>query len=305
MIPIMPDVRWRKLLPGQVCEVCVIDATSKKVRVVHRSAHTVFEAPNWTSDGEWLIVNAAGSLYRIHTAGDGGPERIPLGPLTDINNDHVLSPNGNTIYVSSEGDGHLYAAPISGGRPVRISEERPGPFGYFVLGISTDGSTLAFTGADKRGGRNFVSNLYTMPSAGGVSQQLTDADVDSVGGAFSPAGDWLYFNSELASSRRGHAQVFRMRPDGSGIQQLTNDERVNWFPKPSPDDEWVVYLSFPPGTVGHEANVQVLLKAMKQDGSQKRTLLALFGGQGTMNVSSWAPDGRRFAFVRYPTKGQR
>jgi TolB protein len=25
----------------------------------------------------------------------------------------------------------------------------------------------------------------------------------------------------------------------------------------------------------------------------------LFGGQGTMNVNSWSPDGKRFAFVTY------
>jgi Tol biopolymer transport system component len=30
-----------------------------------------------------------------------------------------------------------------------------------------------------------------------------------------------------------------------------------------------------------------------------RTLLSLFGGQGTINVPCWSPDGSRFAFVRY------
>jgi TolB protein len=26
----------------------------------------------------------------------------------------------------------------------------------------------------------------------------------------------------------------------------------------------------------------------------------LFGGQGSLNVNSWSPDGRWFAFVAYP-----
>lgn len=26
----------------------------------------------------------------------------------------------------------------------------------------------------------------------------------------------------------------------------------------------------------------------------------LFGGQGTINVNSWAPDSRRFGYVAYP-----
>jgi len=33
---------------------------------------------------------------------------------------------------------------------------------------------------------------------------------------------------------------------------------------------------------------------------KKITVLAkLFGGQGTMNVPSWSPDGKQFAFVSY------
>ena len=30
-----------------------------------------------------------------------------------------------------------------------------------------------------------------------------------------------------------------------------------------------------------------------------RTLVQLFGGQGTINVNSWSPDSRCFAFVSY------
>jgi TolB protein len=29
----------------------------------------------------------------------------------------------------------------------------------------------------------------------------------------------------------------------------------------------------------------------------------IYGGQGTLNVNSWAPDGDRFAFVTYPIEG--
>jgi TolB protein len=29
-------------------------------------------------------------------------------------------------------------------------------------------------------------------------------------------------------------------------------------------------------------------------------VIEVFGGQGTLNVNSWAPDGERFAYVSYP-----
>lgn len=304
MIPILTEVRWRALLPGQVSEICTIDPVTAEIRVVHRSPDIVFEAPNWTPDGQWLIVNAGGTLYRLAASGAGAPEPIEFVGVDDLNNDHVISPDGQTVYLSSEGDGHLYSAPIAGGLPVRISAERPGPFGYFALGISPDGETLAFTGADSRGGRPFVSNIHTMPVDGGPTTTLTDSDVDSIGAAYSPDGEWLYFNSERGSSRPGHAQLFRMDAVGGTVTRLSDGDRVDWFPKPSPDGEWVSFISFPSGTIGHEANVPVQLCLMKPDGSDRRTLTEFLGGQGTMNVSSWAPDSSRFAFVRYPLEGE-
>jgi hypothetical protein len=38
---------------------------------------------------------------------------------------------------------------------------------------------------------------------------------------------------------------------------------------------------------------------MPYNGGKIACLVDLFGGQGTINVNSWAPDSRRFAFVRY------
>ena len=39
---------------------------------------------------------------------------------------------------------------------------------------------------------------------------------------------------------------------------------------------------------------------LMDNGATARDLVHLFGGQGTMNVPSWAPDSRRIAFVAYP-----
>jgi len=90
-----------------------------------------------------------------------------------------------------------------------------------------------------------------------------------------------------------------MRPDGSDVEQLTTDERVNWFPHVSPDGSSVVYVSFPPGTLGHPADLDVIIRLLGTDRTGT-DLVHLFGGQGTINVPSWAPDSRRFAYVAYP-----
>ncbi len=278
-------------------------ATGEDALVLATGAHV--EAPNWTPDGRWLVVNADGLLYRVPATG-GELELIDTAPLDRLNNDHVLSPDGGTLYLSSSSDGHLYAVPLTGGRPERVSNDHGPAFWHFLHGVSPDGATLAYVGLVASGGVwGRSSNLFTVPSAGGEDRQLTDTTAPTDGPEFSPDGAWVYFNSELRPADEppadaGHAQVFRMRPDGSGLEQLTHDERVNWFPHLSPDGQQVLFLSFPPGTEGHPGGRDVVLRTMGPAGEGVRDVLAFRGGQGTVNVNSWAPDSDRFAYVSYP-----
>ena len=39
-------------------------------------------------------------------------------------------------------------------------------------------------------------------------------------------------------------QIWRMKPDGSDQEQITNDEFNNWFPHISPDGRWIAIISF-------------------------------------------------------------
>lgn len=44
---------------------------------------------------------------------------------------------------------------------------------------------------------------------------------------------------------------------------------------------------------------------MRADGQDIGDVVALLGGQGTINVNSWAPDSERLAFVAYPEGRER
>ncbi|MCU1477708.1 MAG: Biopolymer transporter Tol [Subtercola sp.] len=294
----------------QTASLITCDIATGERQVVFTSSDLLFAAPNWSSDGRWLVVNGDGQLFKIRAPGapdepgrpeqTGRPEleRIDLGPIPAINNDHVLSADGATVYVSAA-DGHLWAAALDGSDQHVITNDHGETFRHYLHGLSPDQRTLAYTGLTQLvGDARTTTNILAIPVAGGADIHVTDDEFVDDGPEFGPDGRWIYFNSERASADPGHAQLFRISIDGETLEQLTDDERVNWFAHPAPDDSVLAYLSFPPGTLGHPPDVEVLLRLRYPDGSI-RDLTTVFGGQGTMNVPSWSPDSRQVAFVEY------
>ncbi|SDY60797.1 TolB family protein [Herbiconiux ginsengi] len=293
----------RELVAGQVCQIIVIDTVTGLGEVIHESAEMLYEAPNWTADGR-LVLNGDGRLWQLRPQAGAVPELISLTGVPDLNNDHVLSPVSDEVFVSAN-DWQIYVVPLAGGAARRLTPDDDGRM-HFLHGVSPDGATLAYIGvqpAAEPGGAWGHGVVYVLETGGVESVALTSDSWSSDGCEYSPDGAWLYLNTEAFSSQDGHAQIARMPAGGGDLEQLTCDERVNWFPHVSPDGRSIVYLSYPSGTVGHPADLPVELRLVRDgDWEAVETLATLFGGQGTINVNSWAPDGRRLAFVAYPIR---
>lgn len=290
------------LLPGQRAELVVARRDGTRHRVVH-SAGIRLEAPNWSPDGRWLVCNADGRLLRLAADGSAGPVEIDSQPIEDLTCDHAISRDGRWIYITSE-DGHIYRLPFDGGTPVRVSNDRPAAyrFRHFLHGISPDGTLLAYVGLETHGARR-MTRIWTIPAAGGDDNVHCDGTMPVDGPEFAPSGEELWFNGEPQGAGPGHAQLFRKPLDLSLCTQVTDDERVNWFPHPAPDGSLIAYLSYPPGTRGHPLDRPVIVRTIRPDGSGVRDIDAFNGGQGTMNAPCWAPDSSALAYVRYPIGG--
>lgn len=269
--------------------VSVYDVEKKSVEVVAR-LQGVYEAPNWSPDGSYLLINGQGKLWKLALQ-DKAVKEVPSG-LTGCNNDHGISPDGKWIVASAKGESgksEIYVLPAEGGRARLVTKLAPS---YFH-GWSPDGEWLAFVGQREN---NF--DLYRIRAAGGEEERLTGHPAFDDGPDYSPDGRWIYWNTD----RSGDYDIWRLPASGGEqrAERITSDEMNDWFPHLSPDAKWIVMVSFAAGTKGHPANQSVVLRMMRNGGkAAPETIVKLHGGQGTMNVNSWAPDSKRFAFVQY------
>ncbi|MFD1721617.1 TolB family protein [Amnibacterium endophyticum] len=289
---------FRTLKPGQRARVHVHDAVTGEDVVVHESADVLLEAPNWSADGSRLLLNGDGVLLSLAPEAGAEPERIAHEDLPEINNDHVLDPDGQHLFLSAM-DGHIHRAPIGGGHAHRVTRDEG--VWHFLHGVSPDGRRLAYV---RMASFDEPGRLAVIGADGGDSEIVDTGEGHIDGPEWSPDGAWLYFNTERWASEPGHAQLARV-PDGGGeVERLVTSGTVDWFPHLSPDGRTAVYIEFPAGTLGHPADRDVALVVVDvDDWSAPRERIRIPGGQGTINVNSWAPDSRRFAYVSYPIEG--
>jgi Tol biopolymer transport system component len=277
---------------GSILEL--LDVQSGRRQAIHR-ADLPFEAPNWTPDGSALIFNGSGrgdnrgKLFRFDLA-TRQPAPIDTGTSNRNNNDHVLSFDGTMLGISdqSAGQSAIYTVAAGGGTPKRITPLTPS----YLHGWSPDGKWLVYTG-----GRNGEFDIYTIASDGsGTERNMTNSKGLDDGPEYSPDGKYIYFNSVRAGETM---QIWRMKADGTEPEQVTKDDLNNWFPHISPDGQWIAFISFPKEVdpADHPYYKRVYLRLMPAAGGTPKVIAYVYGGQGTINVPSWSPDGRMLAFV--------
>ena len=257
------------------------------------------EAPNWSSDGDALFLNGNGVLWRLDVAAPGsGLAEIVHEGLPAINNDHVLDPDGRHIYLSAN-DGHIYRAALSGGPVDRVTADEG--VWHFLHGVSPDGRRLAYVrlaalrrpgtvgdheprrADDRRGHRR-----RTHRRTGVVARRRLDL----------PEHRGLHRRTRPRAAGPGAGRRAGGRRRGGRTAGLQRHRRLVPAPVPGRAAGLLHHLPDrdprPPGRSRRGG------PAGRHPGlDDSAAAVSAVGGQGTINVNSWAPDSTRFAFVAY------
>ncbi len=155
-------------------------------------------------------------------------------------------------------------------------------FYLFLLAIGSltaaEPNRIFFSGAGPPKITIFVSS-----ADGSEERALLQSTSRDYNPSWSPDGQWIVFTSE----RNGSADLYRVKPDGAGLERLTDNPAYDDQAAFSPDSNRIVFVTT--RATGH-ANLWIL------DLRTRKSKPLTSGVAGGDFRPSWSPDGKWIAF---------
>lgn len=241
-----------------------------------------------------------------HRLSDNWPEWSPDGSRISFHSNRegnfdiwVMDPDGSNLVRLTDDPAHEYLATWSpDGRQIAFAswrqeegEEEQAVHTYIMNADGTDQRRWFPDSSDISAGvvwspdgeRLIVprevgdqgTDLFLADTSGKILRRLTDDMAGNGAPAFSPDGTRIAYYADY----RNRSEIVIIDADGSNRRVLVGRGQ-NWYPRWSPDGQWLVYSGIVPGN-----EFEVL--AIRADGSGEPITLA--GGRGRQAEGRWRP----------------
>jgi Tol biopolymer transport system component len=243
--------------------------------------------PSWSPHGRriayWGIPTGSSerALWTLPAAG-GAPRAVIRDKF--LNWSPAWSPDGRYLYFASDRGGSMnlwrVAIDEESGRVLNAPEAITAPSEWSgQLSLSRDGRRILYATNEDR------ANLERAPLdpatlAAGPLEPVTHGSRGVRSCDVSPDGRWVAFHTSIPQE-----DLFIVRPDGSGLRQLTNDPFRDRYPRWSPDGSRLAFQS--------DRGGRYEIWSIRADGSGLAPVTQTSGDSVSYPV--WSPDGRWLA----------
>jgi hypothetical protein len=227
-------------LPTAVIPTNTLIPTNTTIPPIIQATATFTPAPPSLQGLMLFSSNRDGNseIYALNLANQS-LNRLTTNTAQDIQ--PALAPDGIRVaYVSNQdGNNEIYLGGTDRRTPLNLTgnaadDQQPA--------WSPDGNWIAFTST-----RDGNQEIYVMRSDGSQLRNLTNQAANdsaptwySVGGLFGfGSEDWIAF----ASNRDGNQEIYRVRPDGSGLTNLTSNPAQDYAPSGFPGGQTLAFVS--------------------------------------------------------------
>lgn len=162
-----------------------------------------------------------------------------------------------------------------------LASTRPWP--QWDPAFSPNGQQIAFRGYYQPGSDGAYA-LYVAPISGCAAKRVTRGVAGDP--TWSPDGRWIAYDTS------GYGDIYKVRPNGTGLTRLFAGHGVNegWSPAWSPNGAWIAFVR------DRRHGSQIWL--MRPDGSDKHLLHT--DATAVDQSLAWSHDGRWLAFAKSP-----
>lgn len=212
-----------------------------------------------------LFDMISGQLSNIsnHPSNDGSPQRSPDGTVIAFTSNRD-NPDGQ--YGSGD---DIYLLDISTGDTTRITSNETYDS---AIRFSNDGTKFTFCRQVNRAESNGEIFIYDLKN--NSETRVTDKPGFDCLSDFSPDDQTLAFHG---CSENG-CHIFTISTDGTNLNQITDDDFDNRWPRWSPDGDWIAYTSV------RDGNSDIFI--MRPDGSDQRQITT---HPGRDEIAEWKP----------------